>query len=111
MSKYNEGGWNDPEYQGPVSPMKFINEDQIIVDRPELIDPISAYHNGLLDAVCNKPGLSSVLIVAEQRVLNDRYCEGYAAGNNLMGRLSYQELEAIVQGKIDKLNRERRNKK
>ena len=47
---------------------------RIPVEYPKLIDPTSAYHNGLLDAVNNNQSLSPVLIAADQRVLNDRYC-------------------------------------
>lgn len=54
------------------------------VESPSIVDPQSAYQNGLLDALNDRENLSYVLIVAEQLLFNDRYCEGYAAGSNLV---------------------------
>lgn len=58
----------------------------IKVNYPPLVDCISAYQNGLLDAVNNRVGLSSVLVAAEERVLTNSYCRGYVAGSTLVNR-------------------------
>lgn len=58
----------------------------IEISFPPLVDHVSAHQNGLLDAVIGRVPVYCALIAAEEYVLSNSYCEGFAAGCNLANK-------------------------
>ena len=59
------------------------------LDYVPLINPSSAYQDGLLDAMNDRESLSPVLLAAEEGTLEDCYRVGYEAGCSLVTNEAY----------------------
>ena len=83
----NGGVWHTSREESVRNLHKLFNDltrkSKVVIHYPPLIDPVSAFQNGMMDAILHRVTLSFVLIAAEERVLNDNYCQGFAKGCNL----------------------------